>query len=144
MNHTLQPFVLHFIYFYIAFFLAYIKSLIENVLLYSQAKFFSVNRRKKNDWEERHDLKSLFLLFIFLFFFPLCLEGREKGKRIVVILSHAFLLDSTPFVMSFIFYTLTLFFLGGLRKPKVKTKSYKTYLWNNEIIMNIWSNLLKG
>ena len=47
------------------------------------------------DRAERHDLKSRFLLLIFLFFFPLFLGGKIKGKKItkVVILIHAFLLD---------------------------------------------------
>ena len=45
---------------------------------------------------ERDELKSRFLIFILLFFFPLFLgEKREKGKiiNILVISSHAFLLD---------------------------------------------------
>ena len=47
------------------------------------------------DRAETNDLKSRFLIFIHLFFFPLFQEGRENGKRItkVVILSHAFLFD---------------------------------------------------
>ena len=48
-----------------------------------------------DDRAERHDLKSQFLLFILLFFFPLFIEGSENGKRItkVVILSHTFRFD---------------------------------------------------
>ena len=48
------------------------------------------------DRAERHGLKLRFLLFIFIYFFPLFLGGKnKKGKRItkVIILSHIFLLD---------------------------------------------------
>ena len=47
------------------------------------------------DLVERHDFWSRFLLFIPLFFFPLFLGEKRKGKRItkVVVKSHAFLLD---------------------------------------------------
>ena len=46
------------------------------------------------DRAERQDLKSRFLLFILLFFFPLFLGEKRKGEKItkVGILSHAFLL----------------------------------------------------
>ena len=33
------------------------------------------------DQAERHDFLSRFLLLILLFFFPLFLEGREKGEK---------------------------------------------------------------
>ena len=47
------------------------------------------------DRAERHDLKSRFLLFILLFFFPLFLGGNRKVEKNikVVNLSHAFMLD---------------------------------------------------
>ena len=56
------------------------------------------------DRAERYDLKSRFLQFILLFFFPLFLGGKTKGERItkVVILSHAFLLDHFNGGQSFI------------------------------------------
>ena len=40
---------------------------------------FSVLR--KSEWAERHDLKSRFLLFILLFFFPLFKRGKIKGEK---------------------------------------------------------------
>ena len=33
------------------------------------------------DQAERHELKSRFLLFILLFFFPFYLEGMRKGEK---------------------------------------------------------------
>ena len=54
------------------------------------------------DQAESHDLKSQYLLFILLYFFPLFQVRREKGKRIakVVILSHAFLIDPSVLLLS--------------------------------------------
>ena len=63
----------------------------------------SGNCRHRDSWKsdnlsesraERHELKSRFVLFILLFFFPRFLGGKRKGEIItkVVILSHAFLL----------------------------------------------------
>ena len=45
------------------------------------------------DRVERNDLKSRFLLFPLLFFFPFLGGKRKGGKNKVVLLSHAFLLD---------------------------------------------------
>ena len=78
------------------------------------------------DRAEMHYLKSQFLLFIPLFFFPLILGGKRKGKRItkVVILSHAFLLDPFKSTMR------NKEEIKRIKRPKMNNYSFRTKTLN--------------
>ena len=80
---------------------------------FKQWKFF-VTRTKvvhKNQSQgnraEMHDLKSRFLLFILLFFFPLFLGGKRKGEKNNQsrdFKDHAFLLDPFDIIKNFVIF----------------------------------------
>jgi hypothetical protein len=68
---------------------------IEKIVIKSHVFMLDLSGLHRIDRAERHYLKSRFLLFILLFFFPLFLWEKRKSLKNnkVVMLSHAFLLD---------------------------------------------------